>query len=204
LVRTLADGTHLTRPTGRETVTYRDSSGRIRTERPFFRGTTSTAPFALIEVQDPVAGYAWMLDYVNRIAHRVPAKLRSATAELPPGYTTPERSTLPDGTTQASEPLSTKTMFGVTVVGVKTTATSPAGSGLGNDRPVTTVSEDWMSPQVGLVIYSRYSRPGGDESTRTLKDLSTAEPDPSLFRIPPDYQIIDETGSFTMKVSLQN
>jgi hypothetical protein len=180
--------------------------GRIRTEEPFGRphpGRKPEGSFTVIEVQDPVAGYGWVLDYVNKVAHRLPLQQITPAPAPPRISSAPEPDTARDGTT-TSEPLGMQTMFGVSVVGVKHTTTWPTGSNWGNDRPVTSVSESWRSPQLREVVYSKSSSPNGTESTFTLKDLSTAEPDPSLFRIPADYQIIDEAGSFTMKVSLQN
>jgi hypothetical protein len=33
-----------------------------------------------------------------------------------------------------------------------------------------------------------------------MKDFTAAEPDPTLFMIPAGYQIVDETGPFTITV----
>jgi hypothetical protein len=38
------------------------------------------------------------------------------------------------------------------------------------------------------------------DTTMTMKDFSTEEPDPSLFQIPAGYQIVDETGQFTITI----
>lgn len=68
-VHVASDGTRFTQ-TNRETI-YRDSQGRIRTERPVLSG-----PYApkddpvVVEIQDPVAGFAYTLDRENQIAHR--------------------------------------------------------------------------------------------------------------------------------------
>jgi len=201
-VQTLADGTRLTRGSPSETKTYRDSMGRVRTERPAFPASAGSKPpasFTLVEIQDPVAGYRYALDSANHVAHRAPLQSRvvpAATALAAvdsPSFT----QKLSDGVTATSEPLGTQVMSGVTVVGRRTTLSYPAGSRVGNDRPLSTVTETWITPQ-GIVLLSKST--GLSESTTTMEDFSAAEPDPTLFLIPSDYQIVDETGPFKIVV----
>ena len=33
-----------------------------------------------------------------------------------------------------------------------------------------------------------------------MDNLSTSEPDPGLFQVPPGYQIVEETGPFTIQI----
>jgi hypothetical protein len=81
-------------------------------------------------------------------------------------------------------------MEGVTVTGSRLTTIFPVGF-FGNDRPLTTVVERWISAELGRAVLSRMSDPRMGESTTRLTDISRAEPDPSLFQIPADYQIRD-------------
>ncbi len=203
-VQILADGTRLTRESSLYGMTYRDSMGRVRTERPAFpvlSGIRPIAEFTIIEITDPVAGYRYLLDSVNHVAHRAPfqGQVIRATPALPASAPPPSQRTMPDGTVTASEPLGTDSISGVTVVGRRTTFTYPAGSRMGNDRPVARVSENWMSPQLGISLRSKSTGPEG-ESTMTMEDFSATEPDPSLFLIPSGYQIVDETGPFKIVV----
>ncbi len=203
-VETLADGTRLTRESPMETRTYRDSMGRVRMERaafPVVGGLRQPASFTLVEIQDPVAGYRYLLDSVNRVVHRVPAQFRAVRAATAANPVNEKSSThtMPDGTTITSEPLGTQVMFGVTVAGVRRTLTYPTGSRMGNDRPFSAVTETWGSPQLGVTLLSKSVRPG-TESTTTWEDFSAAEPDPALFMIPSDYQVVDETGPFRIVV----
>jgi hypothetical protein len=70
--QTLADGTHIKWPGGRQEKTWRDSQGRVRTERQMFGPRRDPEGPALIaEISDPVAGYVYVLDNVNKVAHRV-------------------------------------------------------------------------------------------------------------------------------------
>ncbi len=203
-VQTLADGTRLAREMPSEMVIYRDSLGRVRTEQEAFPGAIGLKPrvsFTLVEIQDAVGGYRYLLDSVNRVAHRVPVQFRvvRVASAAPPSRTSSEPRTLPDGTIARSESLGTQVMFGVTVVGGRSTLTYPAGSRMGNDRPFSAVTESWRSPELGVTLMSRSIRPG-TENIRTLEDFNAAEPDPTLFLIPSDYQVVNETGPFKIVI----
>lgn len=67
---------------------YRDAEGRTRSERPMFSPPTSDLELRLAFIVDPVGGYQYILDTVNKIAHRIksaPAGERTATVhELDP------------------------------------------------------------------------------------------------------------------------
>src|SRR5262249_41034701 len=143
----------------------------------------------------------YVIDSVNQVAHRMVAQ---STGPSKPNSPSLGNRTLPNGTSMAVESLGTSTMLGVPVVGVKITTTYPVGSRLGNDRPVTATTESSTSPQLGLLISSTNSQPGGVVTTTTIKDFSTAEPSLALFTVPAGYKIVDETGAFTIKVTKQN
>jgi hypothetical protein len=81
-------------------------------------------------------------------------------------------------------------MEGVLVNGVRSTSTIPAGQ-IGNDRPITIVTEVWTSPDLKTVVYSKRSDPRMGEQTFQLTNIVRAEPDPSLFTVPGDFKIID-------------
>jgi hypothetical protein len=205
-VLTLANGTHISRPASERETTRRDSAGRVRTERELFParpGDPQQTSFMIVKVQDPVLGYAYLLDSVNQVAHRTAIKSGPAG---PPFSPTPRvgTHTSPDGSVSVTESLGEQIMFGVSVIGTKTTTTYPAGSRLGNDRPVTSVNEGWWSPQVGKEVMQTNMSPEGIVSTMSMNDLSTAEPDAALFQIPAGYKVIDETGSFKFTFALQN
>jgi len=99
---------------------------------------------------------------------------------------------LPDGPSQMStEQLGTQTMEGVTVNGVRTTRTIPAGQ-IGNDRAITIVTEVWTSPDLQTIISSKRSDPRMGDQTFRLTNLQRAEPDPSLFSVPADFKIVED------------
>jgi hypothetical protein len=89
-------------------------------------------------------------------------------------------------------PLEHKTIEGVAVEGRKTTTVIPAGQ-IGNEQPITITSEEWRSPELGLLVLTRHFDPRSGESTYKLQNISRAEPDASLFIVPADYTV-RETG----------
>jgi hypothetical protein len=176
-------------PRDDDRVTWRDSVGRTRAEHQSAKGGSQSCASPII-IHDPVAGYMYLLDSANRVAHRMAVKARPPSSpENPLAHLASD----PGNPNRRDEPLGSKTMFGVTVVGLKTTTIHPAGS-MGNDRALTDTHEYWVSPQLGLIVYSKTSGAEDREMVSEITELTTAEPDPSLFRVPSGYKIVDETG----------
>jgi hypothetical protein len=71
--------------------------------------------------------------------------------------------------------------------GSRTTWTIPAGK-IGNEKPIDVVSERWYSPELLLVLSSRYFDPRRGETTYRLASLKRGEPNASLFQVPADYE----------------
>jgi hypothetical protein len=151
-----------------------------------------------VEILDPLAGYKYFLDSVNHVAHRMPVQPNKPIVPLVPVNDAP--SAIPTGYTSTSESLGTQFMFGTPVTGMKTTSTTPAGSRMRNDQPVTTVSEIWADRRTNVVLLRKTTSPTGDSIITTIQNYSNAEPDPALFLIPAEFQIVDETGSFSIVI----
>jgi len=87
--QTLIDGTNITRQMPRGAKTYRDSQGRVRTEGNRMGGMVdANGDPLIIQISDPVAGFMYVLDNVNHVAHRVavaPAAERPAAMARPAG-----------------------------------------------------------------------------------------------------------------------
>jgi hypothetical protein len=90
----------------------------------------------------------------------------------------------------ATEDLGSQTMEGVVVNGVRTTHTIPAGQ-IGNERPITIVTEAWTSPDLKTVVYSKRSDPRMGEQTFRLTNIVRVDPDPALFTVPADFKIME-------------
>jgi hypothetical protein len=199
--RTLPDGTH-TSVNQSDPLTYRDSKGRLRTEQPVYRNDPPDRParpdnFTVVEIQDPVAGYQYILDPVTRVAHRMPYKPAAIVAWQPRPLTAagpPTTNTMPGGATWTNEPLGTMTISGITAVGYRITGTGTGGRG---NRPFTDSDEHWDDPHTGVSLLSKHVDDySSDEMIATIFNYSVAEPAPSLFMIPEGYKIVDETGPF--------
>ena len=89
-----------------------------------------------------------------------------------------------------TEDLGSQTMEGVFVTGVRTTRTIPAGQ-IGNDKPISIVTEVWTSPDLKTIVYSKRSDPRMGEQTFQLTNISRTEPDPSLFTVPADFKLVE-------------
>ncbi len=230
-VQTLADGTHITQR--QELMKfYRDSLGRTRTEMPIMRGMIldgrANDPNVIVEINDPVAQIKYTFDTINKVAHRQRVVSLQQRAAGPAVGATMVRTGVLGGSISATgvatatasvggyigqqsaetrpemstEKLGTQTIEGVLAEGTRHTTTWPVNS-QGNDRPISNVSEIWMSPELHVMVLSKSSDPRSGESTQKLINISRDEPSASLFQPPPDYTVVDEEGDFTVKWGAQ-
>ena len=77
--------------------------------------------------------------------------------------------------------------------GRRTTSTIPTGQ-IGNDRPIEITDEQWESPELKVLVYSRFSDPRTGVIEYKLININRAEPRPDLFTVPADYTIIEPGG----------
>jgi hypothetical protein len=190
-------------------VYYRDSLGRTRIERNFPLPPGASAPAGpnIIEISDPVSGARFTLDTRSRTVHRLFFPGAPPLPDPPPGSPTATgrrlgvQAAIPAVSAASPESqlprpqfshesLGTQTIEGVLAEGSRTTVTYPVGA-IGNDRPITTISETWTSPELKTIVLSRNSDLRNGDSTTRLTNISRVEPDPLLFQIPSDYEIVD-------------
>ncbi len=200
--QTLGDGTHIVQ-NQKLNKRWRDSAGRTRIERPAVRTRDeSTNMPMIVEISDPVAGYSYIFDSQSRVAHRMPLRSTPPPKNDPNLPSTIIVKRLPPEQAQAqpqteSEDLGTQNIEGVLANGTRMTRTIPIGFA-GNDKPIVTVNELWMSPDLHLSVLIKNSDPRTGEQITRLTNISRDEPDPSLFQPPPGYTVVDEKGEFTM------
>jgi hypothetical protein len=84
------------------------------------------------------------------------------------------------------EDLGRQNIEGVAANGSRSTTTIPAGA-IGNLQPLKIVSEQWVSPDLQVLVLTKHSDPRTGETTYRLQSIVRAEPDRSLFSVPPDY-----------------
>ncbi|MBZ5583201.1 MAG: hypothetical protein LAQ30_13550 [Acidobacteriia bacterium] len=197
--QTLSDGTRLTRTMSQQIV-YRDGQGRTRVERPILHSPPMGRPLdapRIVEITDPVANVSYVLDTQNRVAHR--SALRAAPP--PGGRAMPalqDRATAPSP--PGTESLGAQTIDGVTVEGVRSTQTTPAGA-QGYDRDIVVTTDTWTSRELRITMLRKTADPRYGESTFRIRNFSRAEPAMTLFLPPPDYLVREETGSFAITYS---
>jgi hypothetical protein len=212
-VQTLTDGTRIV-----QTITgniARDSQGRTRQDAPLPSiGNLSAADAPhLVFVQDPVAQAAYTLNLTDKTVQKMPLPPMNTGGPGPgapgkmlmmsgvgtsagapplqlPDFVMQKTLIVGDQGKANTEDLGSQTMEGVQVAGVRTTRTIPQGE-IGNDRPITIVTEVWTSPDLKTIVYSKRSDPRLGEQTFQLKNVVRNEPDASLFAVPPDFKIVD-------------
>jgi len=215
-VQTLGDGTHIS-----QTITgniARDSQGRTRQDAPLPPiGNLSAADAPhIVFIQDPVAQAAYTLNLTDKTAQKMPGlpppnittsgPVSGGKVLMQMGDSVSAGATLPgtpppaimmqrtfissDQGKVTTEDLGSQTMEGVQVSGVRTTRTIPAGE-IGNDRPISIVTEVWTSPDLKTIVYSKRTDPRMGEQTFQLTNIVRSEPDASLFTVPPDFKIVD-------------
>jgi hypothetical protein len=216
-VQTLADGNRLVQTsTG---TTARDSQGRTRQDTflPAIGNLSAANAPHLSFIHDPVAQTTYTLNLSEKTAQKMPApplagapsgavvsmrmvegggplpqvdEMPATIADAGPGPFLEKHLILNEPDQSNTEDLGSQTMEGVVANGVRTTHTIPAGE-IGNDRPITIVTEVWTSPDLKTVVYSKRSDPRMGEQTFRLTNIVRTEPNPSLFTVPADFKILE-------------
>jgi hypothetical protein len=192
--QTLADGNHIVRKT--QTNLYRDSQGRFRKEvtLPAIGPLAASGqPHSFIHLSDPVAGADYVLEPDQKVARQMPDHMgmKIKTNGGPGGPGDVLYRNFKTGTTNANvktESLGTQTIEGMSTEGTRTTRTIPAGE-IGNEQPITIVSEHWYSADLQMDVKSTHSDPRFGDTTYTLTNIQRTEPAAALFAVPSDYSI---------------
>jgi hypothetical protein len=194
--RTLADGNHISRKT--QMNLFRDGQGRVRKEvtlpaiGPL---ATSGQPKSFVLINDPVAQKNFMLHPDEKTAEKmgkprggmrgpIRGEMRGAWKDKAESW---EAKAVASGNFK-KEDLGTQMIAGVSAQGTRYTRTIPAGQ-IGNEKPITIVSEHWYSSDLQMTLMSKRSDPQFGETTYTLTNIQRAEPAASLFAVPSDYTV---------------
>ena len=215
-LQVLGDGTRIERTESHRL--YRDSQGRTRTE-------SGAAGSRIVTIQDPVAGTMVTLNEAARTAEksaapRMQMQLQKATAGLAAarvqiqghiagdgpatvtmtqGLAVPGSAAVFSSTKPDTEELPAQNINGVLASGKRTTLTIPAGE-IGNDRPIRVVGETWYSNDLQMMVKSSNTDPRFGDTNFELTSINRVEPDPSLFQIPADYNVVESKAFFNMAV----
>jgi hypothetical protein len=209
--QTLADGNRIVQKS--TAMVYRDSLGRERREEtlPAIGSFTPQGdPPQIISISDPVAGVNYSLNSRDHVAIKLPAlpPLTQAGAERKLNVIVNKagiasaatafplmiyRASPKPNAASNIEQLGWKLIEGVPAEGTRSTITIPAGQ-IGNDRPIDIVDEQWRSPDLQVIVYSKHSDPRFGETVYSLTNISRAEPPATLFQVPPDYTVRDKVS----------
>ena len=86
------------------------------------------------------------------------------------------------------EDLGRQNIEGVSATGTRSITTIPAGA-IGNLQPIKVVNEQWLSPDLQVLVMTKHSDPRSGETIYRLQSIVRAEPDRSLFTVPADYTL---------------
>jgi len=190
-VQTLADGNQISRKT--QTLLFRDSQGRFRKETTV-QGVgplASGQPKTFVVIHDPVAGKAFALDTTNKVARELIrfSEHKVGAADNGAGLSGELQSLRKNAANEVqTEDLGKQTIAGIATQGTRHTRVIPAGK-VGNEKPITVVSEVWYSPDLQIVVMRKHSDPRFGQTTYTLSNIQQKEPEASLFTVPADYSI---------------
>ncbi|HEV8130655.1 MAG TPA: hypothetical protein VGQ81_05360 [Acidobacteriota bacterium] len=228
-VQTLSDGNRIYR--NQATAVYRDGEGRTRRDQTVTAigpWTSSAGEGQVVFINDPVAGFNYVLEVQNRTARKIPggffrdAAGHSAHAAVEhTAHAAAEHTAHVEGAVRSSvvvteggapafhamgrsfskpstraarkETLGKQVIEGLEAEGTRTVLTIPAGE-IGNERAIEIVDERWYSPELQMVVMSKHSDPRMGEDTYRVTNIKRAEPDPSLFQVPSDYNVSQERG----------
>ncbi|HLH07759.1 MAG TPA: hypothetical protein VKW78_11020 [Terriglobales bacterium] len=104
---------------------------------------------------------------------------------------TPSQPASNSAETSSTENLGDQTIDDLHATGTRTTTTIKAGV-IGNDQPISIVSETWYSPELNATVMTKHTDPWAGELKTQLTNVNYSEPDPSLFSIPSDYRVVDD------------
>jgi len=218
--RTFADGNRIHQESSSKM--WRDKDGRVRTEAEIILppGLSQDVP-TLITISDPVAKVRYVLEPEKKIARKLPFAAEfqvkhvsgPVTAAVGPGVMNIAVAPPPDAAVgperhrnvmfysakgkqmnhedAKSENLGERDFEGVRATGTRLTTTIPAGE-INNERPIEIVSENWYSKDLKTTMMTKHSDPWAGDFTSRLTEVNTNDPDPSLFVVPPGYNVVED------------
>ncbi len=187
-----AGGTPVTRETRGKM--FRDSAGRTRSETELESSVAGVAARRFVTIIDPVQGTSMVLDVAakNATVFHVPAARAVTASKLNVAAATQAgRASAKQLTPPGTEDLGPMMLEGFAVTGTRR-ASSPAASATKGALP-STVTESWFSPELKVdLLVTRQASQSVSRMTR-LTNITPGEPDPTIFQVPADYTIHDNS-----------
>jgi len=187
--QTLGDGTNIHRTT--QSSLFRDSSGRTRREMSFSGVGPLNAGGAgrsFVVIRDPGTGSGYYVDTNKKTARSFPVRAWGGQGKGDHGSARIDRLVASGQLTKES--LGTQTIEGVLATGTRLTHVIPAGK-IGNDKPISIVTESWVSNDLQEVVLVKRTDPRFGTSTYKLTNIQRTEPSATLFQLPADVTVSD-------------
>jgi hypothetical protein len=192
--RSLGNGGTFTLANERRIV--RDSNGRIYQERWFLvpKGGNAKSSMNVFQITDPEQHTWYNCEPATKVCELLPYHLTTQQTYLPAiGTSGP----LPNGIGFREHlDLGLGSSQGEETHGYRESTTINIGV-MGNDRPMISTREFWYSARLGINLSSRVDDPETGKQIFTVKELSTAEPEASLFEVSADYKILNHLNEQT-------
>lgn len=206
--KSLADGTVY--KATQKTWEWRDSEGRTRYEA--LDGVSDEIKWHDVQVYDPVKHLEWhWRDTPDKTVMVVRYKATVDSVEPPIN-----RRILPDGNQDPplmahlqelkgpgykQEILAPTNINGVWAEGERLITLEVPGTGNNkSNHTELVVNEFWVSTELGEEVSHRCDDPELGTTSENLANVDEAEPDPSLFRPPADYTVLDATQNLPEKI----
>ncbi len=158
---------------------FRDADGRVRIEMNIDGSNGESAP--MIQILDRPDGFMAILVPEQRMAARF-AFPKSGDAGFSVSFLGNPLIRVPGKKSMKTENLGKRTIDGIEYEGERVTTTS-------DEQPsLVGVEERWQARELGLFGLMTSSGPD-EQSNAKLRNVDRRAPDPSLFKIPPDYVV---------------
>ena len=212
-VQTLSDGNRIVHRSSEKV--YRDAEGRVRREvtngtkvtvtitdpvanksltlEPATRTWRQTAlllGFSFYNLTKPLGGYTWSYRGASggrgSVTGTISADAKGGQGDFTVGFRKQGVKPRLAGEQYLEEQLANRTIEGVVASGVRRTTTIPQGA-IGNELPIKIVSEEWTAVDLDVLVLTDVNDPRTGRSTYKLSNISRADPDPALFKVPAGY-----------------
>lgn len=200
--RALPDGKRLTGEAHGKA--YRDSQGRTRIESEPEVPDPKLKGVMFVSFVDPANHSITYLDLRTKRAtiRGLPTAAPAVAAVTTPANAKP--SSDPDAPPplglvlsserppRKSEELGSRELEGLTVTGTRVTERVTYGVIQGGGGTITLTTTTWVSTDIKVAIVTEQEDARSDRLATKLVNIVRAEPDPSLFQIPPGYTVTDQ------------
>ncbi len=189
-----ADGTPVTQETHGKM--FRDSAGRTRSETELQSSAAGVESRRFVTIVDPMQGTSIVLDVAAKSAtvfHLPAAPAISANKANVTATTQVGRASVRQFTLPGTEDLGGMMLEGFAVTGTRrsgASAASAAKSALPN-----IVTESWFSKELKVDLLVSRQGPKSDSRTTRLTNITPGELDLTVFQVPADYTVRDNTQS---------